>query len=93
MEIMCLKLLIGKRKMLNYTWKEKKTQRLQMIVKERKAENNYDVEHIANANDDDADDKIRMKNVSTGEERKSLLFLIPHLKEKNLSHHQGRLLK
>ena len=58
------------------------------------------VEHIANANGDDADDeisnknhRIRTRNVSTGGERKSLLFLIPHLKGKKLAQCQRMLLK
>ena len=64
------------------------------------AENYNYGKHTANANGDDADDKIsdknyriRTRNVSAGGERKSLLFLVPHSKEKNLVYHQRMMLK
>ena len=46
------------------TWKKKKTQTLQMIMKGGGAENDNDVEHIANKNDDDEDDEISHKKSS-----------------------------
>ena len=63
------------------------------------AENDNDVEHIENAKGNDADDEISDKKPSNKNEkrvyreRKSLLFLIPHLKKKNLTHQQRMLLK